>query len=100
VSGALSDKQKIELLKRQIKKKHLTLGPLPEDDIKIDHPSLKGFNCMLSFVRVGGNTHVYLRRKANQPIWVNDKPEYNAQLKDHDKVKLGDLIFEVHENKN
>ena len=99
IGGTALDK-KIELLKRQIKKKQLTLGPSPNDDIKLIHPSLKDFNCTLSFVRVGGNTHAYLRRTVNQPIWVNDKPEYNAHLKDRDKVKLGDLLFEVHASRN
>jgi DNA-directed RNA polymerase subunit RPC12/RpoP len=100
VGGALRDKQKIELLKRQIKKKHLTLGASASDDIKINHPSLKNFKCTLSFVRVGGNTHAYLKRDVNEPIWVNNKPEYNVQLKNRDKIKLGDIVFEVHENRN
>lgn len=100
LGGALSEEQKIELSNRQIKKKQLTLGPSITDDINIDHPSLKDFHCILSFVRVGGNMHAYLRRSSNLPIWVNDKPQYNAQLKNHDKVKLGDIVFEVHADDN
>lgn len=100
VGGALPDKQKIELLKRQIKKKHLSLGASASDDIKINHPSLKNFKCTLSFVRVGGNTHTYLKRDVNEPILVNDKPEYSVQLKDRDRIKLGDIVFEVHEHRN
>ncbi|RJP26415.1 MAG: hypothetical protein C4520_00610 [Candidatus Abyssobacteria bacterium SURF_5] len=99
IAGTVAEEAKIELSKRQVKKKLLTLGPSPTADINIKHPSLD-FNCTLSFVRVGGNMHAYLRRDSNLPIWVNDKPEYNAQLKDHDKVKLGDIIFEVHASKN
>jgi DNA-directed RNA polymerase subunit RPC12/RpoP len=100
LEGALSDKRKIEVLKRQIKKKQLTLGVSTSDDISINHPSLEDFHCTLSFVRVGGNTHAYLHRNANLPILVNDKPQYNAQLKDHDKVKLGDILFEVRASRN
>jgi DNA-directed RNA polymerase subunit RPC12/RpoP len=92
--------RKIELSRRKIKKKQLTLGPSTSDDISIDHPSLKDFHCILSFVRVGGNTHAYLRRSSNLPIVVNGKPQYNAQLKDHDKIRLGDILFEVHAASN
>ena len=95
---APSEERKIEFSKRKIKKKQLTLGPSTSDDITISHPSLKDFHCTLSFVRVGKNTHAYLRRSSNLPVWVNDKPQYNAQLKNHDKIRLGDIVFEVHAN--
>jgi predicted component of type VI protein secretion system len=65
-------------------------------DIVLEAPSLKDIYCILSFVRVGGKTHAYLRHRSNEPVWINDKPQYNAQLKDHDKVRIGDVVFEVH----
>lgn len=95
VEGAVSKKTKIELSKWKTRKKKITLGNKPNDDIILKDPSLKDVHCVLSFVRVGGKTHAYLSRSANQPIWVNEKPQYNPRLHDRDKVKLGDVIFEV-----
>lgn len=96
IEGALSEDAKIELSQRQVKKKKLTLSDSAAADIVLEAPSLKDIYCILSFVRVGGKTHAYLRHRSNEPVWVNDKPEYNAQLKDHDKVRIGDVVFEVH----
>ncbi len=95
VEGVVSEKTKIELSKWKTRKKKITLGDNPDNDIILKDPSLKDVHCILSFVRVGGKTHAYLRRTTNQPIWINEKPEYNARLHDHDKVKLGEVIFEV-----
>lgn len=99
IEGALPEEQEIRLSRRQAKRKQLTLGPSATDDINIDHPSLKDAQYTLSFVRVGRNTHAYLSRSPNKPVLINDKPRYNAQLKDSDKVRLGDIVFEVHANK-
>lgn len=97
IEGTLSEGAKIELSQRQAKKKKkLTLGDSASEDIVLKDPSLKDIHYILSFVRVGGKTHAYLRQRSNQPVWVNDKPQYNAHLKDHDKVRIGDVVFEVH----
>jgi DNA-directed RNA polymerase subunit RPC12/RpoP len=92
----VSEGTKIEFSKWRTRKKKLTLGDAKGDDIILKNPSLKGVQCELSFVRVGGKTRAYLRHKSNHPILVNEKPQYNPRLKDHDKVRLGDLLFEVH----
>ncbi|MBI5114924.1 FHA domain-containing protein [Candidatus Poribacteria bacterium] len=96
IQGARSGKERIDLSKRLIKRKRLTLGASTNDDIVIRDPSLKGAQCSFSFVHVGGKTHAYLHGKSNQPISVNDKLQYNPQLKNHDKVRIGDIVFEVH----
>lgn len=95
IEGAVSKETKIVLSKWQTRKKKLTLGGAPDDDIVLNEPSLKDVRCVLSFVRVGGKTHAYLSRGSNKPILVNEKPEYNPRLHNHDKIKLGDVVFEV-----
>ncbi len=96
VDGAVSEMTNIELSRRQVRKKKLTMGDGTEDDIVLRNPSLKDFHYVLSFVRVGGKTHAYLHHGLNKPIWVNKKPEYNPRLKNHDKIELADIMFEVH----
>ncbi|RJP64436.1 MAG: hypothetical protein C4532_19280 [Candidatus Abyssobacteria bacterium SURF_17] len=96
IAGAASEEASIALSRRQVKKKKLTLGNAPDADIVVNDPALSNARCVLSFVRVGGKTHAYLRYTTNQPVWVNEKFQYNPHLKDHDKVKIGNIIFEVH----
>ncbi|MBI4831579.1 MAG: hypothetical protein HY801_08505 [Candidatus Lindowbacteria bacterium] len=72
VEGALSEAARINLSRRLIKKKRLTLGGSTDDDIVVRDPSLKNTKCTFSFVRVGG------------------------RIKNHDKVRIGDTVFEVH----
>ncbi len=99
IAGSLSEMKRVELRRRQIKRRQLTLGASMNDDITISDPSLNGINYTLSFVQVGRNTHAYLRRSSNQPILVNDKPQYNANLKDRDKIQLGKVTYEVHSSR-
>jgi hypothetical protein len=96
LEGATSPETRIELSKWKTRKKKLTLGNTAEYDIVLTDPSLKDTRCELSFVRVGGKIRAYIRRGSNEPIWVNEKPEYNPRLNDRDKVRLGDVVFEVH----
>ena len=96
VEGAPSEEARIELSRRQTKKKRLTLGNSTDDDILLKDASLDDIHYLFSFVRVGGKTYAYLSRGKNKPIWINDKPEYNPKLKDRDKIKIGDIVFEVH----
>jgi len=85
----------IDLSKWRARKKQLTLGDGENDDIILNHPSLKGVRGVLSFVRVGGKTRAYLSRSSHEPILINEKREYNPRLRDHDKIQLGDILFEV-----
>jgi DNA-directed RNA polymerase subunit RPC12/RpoP len=96
VEGTPSEETRIKLSRKQTKKKKLTLGNSTDDDILLKDASLDDIHYLFSFVRVGGKTYAYLSRGSNKPILVNDKPEYNPKLKDHDKVKIGDRVFEVH----
>lgn len=96
VNRAGSEPANIELSRRQIRKKQITIGDGNDDDIELKIPSLKDFHYVLSFVRVGGKLHAYLHHGLNKPIRVNEKPEYNPRLKNHDKIELGDIMFEVH----
>lgn len=96
IEGAVSEEAGITLSRRQVKKKKLTLANSPDADIVVKDPALSNARCVLSFVRVGGKTHTYLRHTTNQPVWVNEKLQYNPQLKDNDKIRIGNIIFEVH----
>jgi DNA-directed RNA polymerase subunit RPC12/RpoP len=96
VGNAVSENARIELSKRQIRKKQLTLGNEEDSDVILSDPSMKGHRYVLSFVRVGGKMHAYLHHGSNKPIKVNQKPEYNPRLKDSDEVTLGDVVFKVH----
>ena len=95
VEGPVPVTMKIELSKWMARKKKVTLGDTPDNDIVLKDPSLKDTNCVLSFVRVGGKLHAYLSQGSNKPVWINEKLQYNPRLHDQDKVKLGDVIFEV-----
>ena len=95
IDTAVSNEMKIELTRHQLRKKELTLAGKEGADIVLRNPSLKELQLILSFVRVGGKTHSYLHHKSNHAIQVNERPEYNPRLKDHDKVQLGDIVFEV-----
>jgi DNA-directed RNA polymerase subunit RPC12/RpoP len=95
VAGPASERTKIDLSKWKTRKKKITVGDAPDSDIVLEDPSLKDTRCTLSFVRVGGTVHAYLSRSGNQPVWINEKPQYNPRLHNRDKVKLGDIIFEV-----
>lgn len=96
VETALDQGLKIDVSRRQIKRKQLTLGESEDNDIVLRNPSLKDVHCILSFVNVGGKTHAYLRNRSNDPVCVNEKLAYNPQLNDSDKIRLGNLMFEVH----
>jgi len=95
IDGTVSEEVNIDLSKWRARKKQLTLGDGENDDIILNHPSLKGVRCVLSFVRVGGKTRAYLSRSSHEPILINEKCEYNPRLRDHDKIQLGDILFEV-----
>ncbi|GAB4344911.1 MAG: hypothetical protein Kow0099_24730 [Candidatus Abyssubacteria bacterium] len=96
VETMLDEGLKIDLSRRHTKRKRLTLGESEDNDIVLKNPSLKDVQCIISFVKVGGKTHAYLRNRSNDPVCVNDKLTYNPQLKDSDKVRLGEIVFEVH----
>ena len=96
IDTAVASDSTIELSRHQIRKKELTISGKEDADIVLKNPALRDLQLILSFVRVGGRTHSYLHQKSNRAIQVNDKPEYNPRLKDHDKVRLGDVVFEVY----
>jgi len=95
VQGTVSTATHIELSKWKARKKKITLGDTADNDIVLKDPSLKKTNCVLSFVRVGGKTHAYLSEGSNNPIWINEKLQYNPRLHNRDRVKLGNVVFEV-----
>lgn len=95
VEGIVSQDSKIELSKWQTRKKRLTLGNAQGDDIILTEPSLKGDQYILSFVRVGGKTRAYLSRDSDQPVLINEEKEYNPRLHNRDRIRLGDVVFEV-----
>ncbi len=96
IDESVSRDMKIELSRHQARKKKLTLANSEDADIVLKNPSLKDLQFILSFVRVGGKTHSYLQHGLNETIQVNEKKEYNPRLKDHDKVHLGDVEYEVY----
>ena len=96
VDEAVSNEMKIELTRHQLRKKELTLAGKEGADIVLRNPALRDLQLILSFVRVGGKTHSYLHPRSNRAIQVNEKPVFNPRLKDHDKVQLGDIVFEVY----
>jgi DNA-directed RNA polymerase subunit RPC12/RpoP len=95
IDETLSSEMKIELTRHQLRKKELTLAGNEGADIVLRNPALRDLQLILSFVRVGGKTHSYLHPRSNLTLQVNEKPVYNPRLKDHDKVQLGDIVFEV-----
>ena len=96
IDKSASRDMKIELSRHQARKKKLTLGNGEGADVVLKNPSLKDLQFILSFVRVGGKTHSYLQHGRNQTIQVNEEEEYNPRLKDHDRVKLGDVLYEIY----
>jgi len=95
IDETVSNNTKIELTRHQLKKKKVTISDKEGSDIVVKDPALKDLQLIMSFVRVGRRTHSYLHQKSNLAIQVNNKPEYNPRLKDHDKVQLGNVVFEV-----
>jgi DNA-directed RNA polymerase subunit RPC12/RpoP len=96
IDTAASEDSTIELSRHHLRKKELFLSGKEDADIVLKNPALRDLQLILSFVRVGGKTHSYLHQKSNHAIQVNDRPEFNPRLKDHDKVQLGDVVFEVY----
>lgn len=96
VDEADSHGRKIELSRHQARKKKLTLAGNGEADVVLESPSPNDIHFILSFVRVGKKTHSYLRHGSNKAVEINEKLEYNPRLKDHDKVTLGDIVYEVY----
>lgn len=95
VEEGISVEKEIRLSRRQIKNKKLTLSGADDADIVVHSPSLKDVKYTISFVEIGGKTRAYLHQSKNQPIQVNEKPELNPRLNNNDKVRLGDVTFEV-----
>ena len=96
IEGAVSQVAKIELSKRQARKKKLTMGSLQSDDIFLAETMLHGARYVFSFVQVGGKIRAYLSRsQEDQPVLINEETQFNPRLRNHDKIKLGDVMFEV-----
>jgi DNA-directed RNA polymerase subunit RPC12/RpoP len=96
IEGAVSQVARIELSKRQAKKKKLTMGSLQGDDIFLAETLLHGARYVFSFVQVGGKIRAYLSRsQEDQPVLINEETQFNPRLRNHDRIKLGDVVFEV-----
>ncbi len=95
VEGAVSQGAGIEFSRWQSRKKTITIGNAQNNDVVLTEPSLGGVRYVVSFVRVGGKTRAYLSRSQNRPITINEESQYNPRLQDHDKVRLGNAVFEV-----
>jgi DNA-directed RNA polymerase subunit RPC12/RpoP len=96
VEGTLWKEARIALSRRQTRGKKLVVGDTADADIVLKNLLPGDVHYELSFVRVGGKTHSYLHHGSNRPIYVNGQPQYNPRLKDHDKVRIGEAVFEVH----
>ena len=96
IGESASQDMAIELSRRQIRKKKLTIAGSDTADVVLQNPSLKDIQVILSFVRVGGRTKTYLSHKSNKAVQINENTQHNPRLKDGDKIRLGDVTFEVH----